>query len=305
MPTKGDALRARGVSAPQASRPQDRPPGAARGAAVALRRCAAALLLAVAGCLALPALAHAQTAWVSNTGQTRVSGTHAIGNTDKTNSQGFTTGTVSGGYSLGSVGVYVNNEDLESGETFIVHIYTATATGARDTLVYTLTSPASYTDNAVNLFTAPANARLAASTDYLVVFEGTGNFSTDFTVAFTNSDAEDSGSATGWSIENVRRLNNTQTGVSAFVISVNEPQRPMITSVDLTSDPGADDTYGLDDTITVAVEFDRGGHRHRHAADHAARRRRPCRQPEVGELRQRQRDHHPPLFLRRASDGHG
>ena len=62
MPTKGKALRTRGGSTPQASRPQDRPPRAARGAAVALRCCAAALLLAVAGCLALPALAQAQTA---------------------------------------------------------------------------------------------------------------------------------------------------------------------------------------------------------------------------------------------------
>ena len=194
-------------------------------------------------------------AWVSNTGQTRASNAIFLGNQDKTQSQGFTTGAESGGYSLGWVGVHVGSEDLGAGETFTVHIYTATASGARDTLVYTLTSPASYTAGAVNRFTAPANATLAANTDYLVVFEGTADFVNDFSLSATNSDAEDPGSATGWSIEDARRSNNLLLASgTAFVISVNNTA-PVITSVSPVSDPSPDDTYGLGSTIEVAVVF--------------------------------------------------
>ena len=161
------------------------------------------------------------TAWVSNTAQTLSSARIVLGNTDKRHSQGFSTGAESGGYSLGSVGVYVDDEDLESGETFTVHIYTANADGAIDTLVHTLISPDSYADGAVNLFTAPADATLAANTDYLVVFEATGNAANDFALGITASTSEDSGSATGWSIEDERRYENSLFGSPVFVISVN------------------------------------------------------------------------------------
>ena len=198
-------------------------PSTLAGVSGARRLLALPAVLALLALMLLPTVAQAatETPWVSNTGQSRTSSSFLSGNADKTASQGFTTGTASSGYGLGSVGVYVVNEDLETGETFTVHIYTATATGARDTLVYTLTSPASYTNNGVNVFTAPANARLAASTDYLVVFEGTGSHGDDFSLGLTNSDGEDSGKATGWSIENARRLNNSlaSTG-TAFLISV-------------------------------------------------------------------------------------
>ena len=160
------------------------------------------------------------TAWVSNTAQTLSSDIFNIGHLDKRHTQGFTTGAEPGGYSLGSVGVYVHDEDLESGETFTVHIYTASATGAIDTLVNTLTSPDSYADGAVNLFTAPADATLAANTDYLVVFEANGSEGPDFTIGVTDSTSEDSGSATGWSIEDSRRFDNNPFS-PIFVISVN------------------------------------------------------------------------------------
>ena len=160
------------------------------------------------------------TAWVSNTAQTLTNITIVVGNADKRFSQGFTTGAETGGYSLGSVGVHIRDADLESGETLTVHIYTASATGAIDTLVHTLISPDSYEDRAVNLFTAPAGATLAANTDYLVVFEATGDAANDFRLSLTNSTSEDSGSATGWSIEDSRRYDD---GISngVLVISVN------------------------------------------------------------------------------------
>ena len=67
---------------------------------VARHGVAAFLLCSVA--LLAPTWAHAQTAWVSNTGQARGSSWINVGNTDKVHAQGFTTGTVSGGYSLGN-----------------------------------------------------------------------------------------------------------------------------------------------------------------------------------------------------------
>ncbi len=160
---------------------------------------------------------------VSNTGQTvdrRL--LSAIGSRNKTYSQGFETGTNPGGYSLASVGVYVYVETLGTGETFTVHIYTANSAGAPDTLAYTLTSPASYADRAVNTFTAPAGATLDADTDYLVVFEGTADASLDFILGLTSSDEQDRGSRSGWEIEDTNRYQGLmQTAGNSYQISVN------------------------------------------------------------------------------------
>ena len=160
---------------------------------------------------------------VSNTGQTVDSRLlSAIGSRNKTYSQGFETGTNPGGYSLASVGVYVYVETLGTGETFTVHIYTANSAGAPDILAYTLTSPASYADGAVNTFTAPAGATLDADTDYFVVFEGTADTSLDFILGLTSSDEQDRGSRSGWEIEDTNRYQGgLQTAGNSYQISVN------------------------------------------------------------------------------------
>ena len=160
---------------------------------------------------------------VSNTGRNvDVITIVSIGDQDKTHSQGFDTGSNTGGYSLASVGVYVHNENLEAGETFTVHIYTANGSGGPDALVHTLTSPASYTDNAVSTFTAPAGATLNTSTDYLVVFEGNGDSISDFVLGLTSSNGQDRGTRGGWGIENARRVNGTLTSDgNSYQVSVN------------------------------------------------------------------------------------
>ena len=162
---------------------------------------------------------------VSNTGRSvdpAIAAGVATGDEDKTHSQGFDTGPNPGGYSLASVGVYVTRPSLEAGEAFTVHIYTAASNGTLDTLQHTLTSPASYTDNAVNTFTAPAGATLDASTDYFVVFEGTANAGLDFVLGVTASNAQDRGTRVGWAIENARRFNSvTSSSGESFQISVN------------------------------------------------------------------------------------
>ena len=160
---------------------------------------------------------------VSNTGRSwDLTAIEGLGDQDKTHSQGFDTGPNPGGYSLASVGVYVTRPSLEAGEAFTVHIYTAASNGTLDTLQHTLTSPASYTDNAVNTFTAPAGATLDASTDYLVVFEGTGDVAADFILGVTASNAQDGGTRVGWAIENARRFNGTTASSGeSYQISVN------------------------------------------------------------------------------------
>ena len=144
---------------------------------------------------------------VSNTGQT-TSDSAQVGQSDNQVTQTFTTGSNAGGYQLESVDIDVGDADLEAGETFTAHIYTALCTGHRGELVYTLTSPATYADGAVNRFAAPAGARLAPATDYMVVMEGTGDDPLDFTLDTTDSGAEDAGFATGWTIENGFRNRN-------------------------------------------------------------------------------------------------
>ena len=162
---------------------------------------------------------------VSNTGRSvdpAIAAGVATGDEDKTHSQGFDTGPNPGGYRLASVGVYVTRPSLEAGEAFTVHIYTAASNGTLDTLQHTLTSPASYTGNAVNTFTAPAGATLDASTDYFVVFEGTANAGLDFVLGVTGSNAQDGGTRVGWAIENARRFNSvTSSSGESFQISVN------------------------------------------------------------------------------------
>ena len=158
---------------------------------------------------------------VGNTGQIQES-TEAIGDQDRTHSQGFETGSNPGGYSLASVGVYVADADLGAGETFTVHIHAADGAGGLGALAYTLASPGSYTANAVNVFTAPAGAALEADTAYHVVFEGTGDAATDFVLGVSASDGEDGGSRLGWEIEDGRRFEGSVSSAGgSYQVSVN------------------------------------------------------------------------------------
>ena len=206
---------------------------------------------------------------VSNTGRSvdpAIAAGVATGDEDKTHSQGFDTGPNPGGYRLASVGVYVTRPSLEAGEAFTVHIYTAASNGTLDTLQHTLTSPASYTGNAVNTFTAPAGATLDASTDYFVVFEGTANAGLDFVLGVTGSNSQDGGTRVGWAIENARRFNSvTSSSGESFQISVNGTAIP----TPMPSNSGLVPTgLVLDDTFRLlflsSTTRDRQRQRHRH-----------------------------------------
>ena len=137
-------------------------------------------------------------ALVSNVGQT------ATGNANVTatqsQGQGFTTGSDSGGYTLGSVELAVSSFSGTASD-ITVSIYSESS-GDPGTVVHTLTTPASIS-TPVTTFTAPSGTTLAAGTTYYVVISTTGS---GINLGRTNATAEDTGGASGWSIADDRRL---------------------------------------------------------------------------------------------------
>ena len=137
-------------------------------------------------------------ALVSNVGQT------AAGNANVTatqsQGQGFTTGSDSGGYTLGSVELAVSSFSGTASD-ITVSIYSESS-GDPGTVVHTLTTPASIS-TPVTTFTAPSGTTLAAGTTYYVVISTT---SSGINLSRTNATAEDTGGASGWSIADDRRL---------------------------------------------------------------------------------------------------
>ena len=166
------------------------------------RFCSFALAVLAVLATAAPEQAAAQTVttFISNAGQTATASTNAIRAT------AFTTGT--GTYTLSSVGIRVTTQGFGTNPTPLVQIYGDTG-GNPGTLVATMTSPGTITDNALNIYTAPANTTLSASTTYWVVTSNSRNSGgTGFEVPRTTSTSLDSGTAAGWSLGNARWRND-------------------------------------------------------------------------------------------------
>ena len=160
------------------------------------RGCFCSFALAVLAVLATlapePAAAQTVTTFLSNTGQSANTSTNTVRAT------AFTTGT--GTYTLSSVAIY--SPIQSTSPTPVVQIY-RDSSGNPGTLVATMTNPATVADNTLNVFTAPANTTLAASTTYWVVTSNSvNNFGTDFRVSTNNNNNVDSGTAAGWTIGN-------------------------------------------------------------------------------------------------------
>ena len=98
----------------------------------------------------------------------------------------------------------------ESGRLFtngrVVQIVPTASSGQPDlsdaNTFISLSSPASYSANNLNTFTAPANTTLAANTTYHVHIDKPGD--PGHKIQRTGSSAEDSGGASGWSIGDIR-----------------------------------------------------------------------------------------------------
>ena len=150
---------------------------------------ALAVLAVLATAAPEQAAAQTETTFISNTGQSGQS------SSDANRAQGFTTGT--GTYTLSSVALYLHPQTSGTPQ---VQIYGSTG-GNPGTLVATMTNPATIVGSAINVFTAPANTTLSASTEYWLV---TSNSATTtglgFEVAVANTSNLDTGTAAGWSL---------------------------------------------------------------------------------------------------------
>ena len=149
-----------------------------------------------------PAVAQAQaTELVSNVAQTdgstaRFGGAHW-------RAQAFTTGDNSAGYTLSSVDL-----DLTAVGTSLTVTINASTDGLPGAVVHSLTSPSIGTG--VKTFTAGSGATLDASTTYFVVASGAGTSR----LRRTDSDDEDSGKASGWSIGDIGHWQNPGAGAT-------------------------------------------------------------------------------------------
>ena len=129
---------------------------------------------------------------ISNLDQSRAGG--GVFNNDQ--AQAFTTGSNSGGYSLTKV---VIESSLGADADFTVSVH-ENDSGAPGTSLGTLTKPTlPATDTTGDYEFTHSGIDLAVSTTYFIVVDvSTSNGA--FTIWNTNSDAEDTGGATGWSI---------------------------------------------------------------------------------------------------------
>ena len=143
---------------------------------------------------------------VSNTGQTRSNESGAV------QSQPFTTGSNLGGYTLTSVDVGFQGDNVR---TRLFHIVPNQGNGEPDlsdpTKFITLTTPRTTIADKIHTFAAPADANLAANTTYhLYLANSDGGVPGN--IHRTSSNTEDDGGAPGWSIGNKRYWRNGNSG---------------------------------------------------------------------------------------------
>ena len=184
-------------------------------------RAAAGLLLVFAALFAASTAAQAQTVQtlVSNTGQDRDnSNLNVGGSTGWVQAQGFTTGDNTDGYTLSSVDVFFQF-GFGSGDEVTVSIYGADASGNPGSSLHVLNNPSSIPNaDQINSFAAPGNVTLAHGTNYFVVVEASAGA---FFLAGTDFDDEDSGNASGWSINDDRSVNSqTATDWSEWEVAL-------------------------------------------------------------------------------------
>ncbi len=129
---------------------------------------------------------------ISNLGQSSQGG----GDFSNDQAQAFTTGSNSGGYSLTKV---VLHSRLGVAADFTVSVH-ENDSGAPGTSLGTLTNPTlPATGETANYEFTHSGIDLAASTTYFIVVDVSAS-SASYVINNTNSDAEDTGGATGWSI---------------------------------------------------------------------------------------------------------
>ncbi|MCY4389481.1 MAG: SwmB domain-containing protein, partial [Desulfurellaceae bacterium] len=158
--------------------------------------------------------AQAQSTLVGNTGQSPNATDLTVGRLTAGNffehATAFTTGATSGGYAISGVDVRLGSSVPADADPRVT-IHDVTSGGDPNNLILTLTKPATLTANAVNTFTAAPGAKLGAHGTYAVVLRQAGS-SGSWTIRRTSSNSEDSGGASGWSIDDGGRDNNSEGG---------------------------------------------------------------------------------------------
>ena len=157
---------------------------------------------------------------VSNTGQFTSEDNYA--STDSyVIAQGFTTGTVSGGYTLTSIEAFLVDDAsaAESGK-FRAELWSAATSGGPSAKVADLTVPSDMPQGIVS-FAAPASTALTASTTYYLLLYTTD--STELAVDLTEMEGEDAGGQAGWAIENVAYAQIQEQPVAGQVWAVYAP----------------------------------------------------------------------------------
>ena len=165
-------------------------------------RCLAVVLLAVfAALLALPSQAQAQTVTtlVDNSGLNPTLGSASF------NAQSFGTGANAGGYTITEVQLPLAGS-IASSATTVVKIR-EDGSGEPGDLVATLTNPATFTADAFNTFTAPANTTLDAGTPYWI----TVNEGTSMRLTFSRTDEHGQTGEAGWTIGNDRLWKSSES----------------------------------------------------------------------------------------------
>ena len=202
-------------------------------------------------------------AMVQNLGQTD-NGHVSVGGTNKVVTQGFTTGSQVGGYGLLGIGVNIEGSQDSNSVAQVPDAATSVAVAVYSSdqnndlprvKLFDLISPAEYAAGHT-FFEAPAGTRLAASTDYVLVWSHVGG--TGHRLRKTSSNNVDSGADAGSDITNIFRqgadVDNLSVNSNSLEIAVytdtpprNATGRPLV----YPSAEGAGilvaDTEGIDD----------------------------------------------------------
>ncbi len=163
--------------------------------------------------------------YVSNIGQPTDTSVGVDADLSSDQAQGFRTGTNGTGYVLGSIDVHF--QSATDSEDLTVSVRSPNNDAEPGTVVHTLTNPGTIEPGFVR-FTAE-DAQLSANTFYFVhlTFSGTG---TTPLLRTTASDALDSGTATGWTMNDFRYYRsgaNWFSSSNALKISINNVPPPV------------------------------------------------------------------------------
>ena len=156
---------------------------------------------------------------VSNTGQEiEVGSEYRLDNTARIRAaQGFTTGTEDDGYTLISLGMHFDYLDAATAGANLQITLNAESGGNPGNALCTLSEPTTFPYSGAVTFGFPSTCPgLAKETSYFVVAEHLNavdpGYTADYWLNSTDASAEDTGSATGWSIADEGRTSSSSSG---------------------------------------------------------------------------------------------